>query len=418
MPATDLPLTLPAPDAFAPYKLGPLTLRNRIVKAATYEGLSRRGRVTDELIAFHRAPAAGGVGMTTVAYCAVARDGRTDRNQITWTDEALPGLRVLTDAVHAEGAAISAQIGHGGPVAEARSNRAPALAPSPRTNLTAFNRSHAATVADLDRVVSQHAEAALRAEASGFDAVEIHLGHNYLASAFLSPRLNKRSDAYGGSLANRARLARDIARAVRDAVGGRIAVVAKLNMEDGVPHGLGIDESTQVAQWLEQDGSVDALELTAGSSLLNPMYLFRGDAPLRDFAAVMPQPIKLGVRLVGGRILRSYPYEDLYLLELARQVRHEVSLPLVLLGGITSRASVDRAMTEGFQLVAMGRALLRDPDLVRRMAADGGAASTCTHCNRCMPTNYTGTRCVLDRPASPRSEVWASGGSIVTPDPV
>ena len=418
MPTTNLPLITPAPDAFAPYQLGPLTLRNRIVKAATYEGLSRRGLVTDELIDFHRAPAAGGVGMTTVAYCAVAKDGRTDRNQITWTDESLPGLRVLTDAVHAEGAAISAQLGHGGPVAEARSNRSPALAPSVRTNLTAFSRSQAATVADLDRVVAQHAEAARRAEATGFDAVEVHLGHNYLASAFLSPKLNKRSDDYGGSLFNRARVARDIARAVRDAVGGRIAVIAKINMEDGVPGGLGIEESIQVAQWLEQDGSIDALELTAGSSLLNPMYLFRGDAPLKDFAGVMPQPIKLGVRLVGGRILRTYPYEDLYLLELAKQVRREVSLPLVLLGGITSRANVERAMTEGFQLVAMGRALLREPDLVARMAADSTTTSTCTHCNRCMPTNFTGTRCVLDHPDSPRSEAWASGGSVVAPDPV
>ncbi|MEO6205958.1 MAG: tRNA-dihydrouridine synthase, partial [Mycobacteriales bacterium] len=317
----------------------------------------------------------------------------------------------------AEGAAISAQIGHGGPVAAARTNRSPALSPSTRTNLTAFSRSHAATVADLDRVVAQHAEAARRAAATGFDAVEIHLGHNYLASAFLSPKLNKRNDAYGGSLAHRARLSRDIARAVRDAVGDRIAIIAKLNMEDGVPGGLGIAESTQVAQWLEQDGSVDALELTAGSSLLNPMYLFRGDAPLKDFADVMPQPIKLGVRLVGGRILRSYPYEDLYLLELAKQVRREVTLPLVLLGGITSRATVDRAMAEGFQLVAMGRALLREPDLVARMAADSTVRSTCTHCNRCMPTNYTGTRCVLDHPVSPRSAAWASGGSIAKADP-
>ncbi|HUR51289.1 MAG TPA: NADH:flavin oxidoreductase [Mycobacteriales bacterium] len=404
---------MPGQDAFAPAQLGPVRLRNRTVKAATYEGLSRRGLVTRELVEFHRAPAAGGVGMTTVAYCAVAKDGRTDRNQITWTDECLPGLRVLTDAVHDEGAAISAQIGHAGPVAEARSNRAPALSPSARINLTAFNRSRAATVEDLARVVEQHAEAARRAALTGFDAVEVHLGHNYLASSFLSPRLNKRDDAYGGPLEHRARLALEITRAVRNAVGDRIAVLAKLNMDDGVPGGFGIEECTQVAQWLERDGSVDALELTAGSSLLNPMYLFRGDAPLKDFAAVMPQPIRLGVRVVGGRILRSYPYQDLYLLDLARQVRREVGLPLVLLGGIASRASVDRAMAEGFQLVAMGRALLRDPDLVRRMAADTGAQSRCTHCNRCMPTNYTGTRCVLDRPDSPRSPEWAAGGSVV-----
>lgn len=400
------------PDAFAPAVLGPLTLRNRTIKAATYEGLSRRGRVTQELIDFHRAPAAGSVGMTTVAYCAVARDGRTDRNQITWQDEALPGLRALTDAVHAEGAAISAQLGHGGPVAEARGNHVPALAPSRRLNTTAFNVARAATPEDLRRVVEQHAEAARRAEQVGFDAVEVHLGHNYLASAFLSPRLNRRKDDFGGSLHNRARVARDLARAVHDAVGGRLAVVAKLNMEDGVRGGLALEESIQVAQWLEQDGTVDALELTAGSSLLNPMYLFRGDAPLRDFAALMPQPIRLGVRLVGRRILRSYPYEDAYLRDQALQVRAAVRLPLVFLGGVTTRPVIEQAMSDGFDFVAMGRALLREPDLVARLAVDAHTPSLCTHCNRCMPTNYTGTRCVLVHPDSPRTAEWAGGGSM------
>ena len=119
----------PIPDVFAPAKLGPITLRNRIVKAATYEGLSKNSLVTDRLIDFHVRHAAGGVGMTTVAYCAVAPDGRTDRKQILWTDEALPGLRELTEAVHAEGAAVAAQIGHAGPVANPKGNGAPALAP-------------------------------------------------------------------------------------------------------------------------------------------------------------------------------------------------------------------------------------------------------------------------------------------------
>jgi 2,4-dienoyl-CoA reductase-like NADH-dependent reductase (Old Yellow Enzyme family) len=188
-------------------------------------------------------------------------------------------------------------------------------------------------------------------------------------------------------------------------------------MEDGVRGGFALAESIQVAQWLEQDGTVDALELTAGSSLLNPMYLFRGDAPLRDFAAVMPQPIRLGVRLVGRRILRSYPYQDAYLREQACQVRAAVRMPLVFLGGVTTRPVVEQAMSDGFQFVAMGRALLREPDLVRRMQQDATTPSLCTHCNRCMPTNYTGTRCVLVRTDSPRTAQWASGGTVATAAP-
>lgn len=176
-------------DVFAPARLGPVELRNRIIKAATFEGATPDTLVTDRLIEFHRRQARGGVGMTTVAYCAVSPEGRTDRHQIWMREEALPGLRRLTDAVHAEGAAVSAQIGHAGPVANAASNRLPALAPGRFPNPLGMRMTRAATVDDLARVVRAHASAARFAVEAGFDAVEIHFGHNYLVSSFLSPRL-------------------------------------------------------------------------------------------------------------------------------------------------------------------------------------------------------------------------------------
>ncbi|MGC7096153.1 NADH:flavin oxidoreductase [Amycolatopsis lurida] len=378
---------------FEPARLGPVRLRNRIIKAATFEGATPDAVVTDRLIEFHRQVAAGGAGMTTVAYCAVSPEGRTDRHQLWMRDEAVPGLRRLTEAVHTEGAAVSAQIGHAGPVANAASNRLPALAPGRFPNPLGMRMTRAATVDDLSRVVRAHASAALFAVETGFDAVEIHFGHNYLVSSFLSPRLNHRRDGYGGSLENRARLALEIARAVRDAVGDRIAVTAKLNMDDGVPGGFWLDESVRVARWLEADGTVDALELTAGSSLLNPMYLFTGDAPLREFAAQFPRPVRWGVRAAGGAFLRSYPFQEAYLLDRARQFRAALDLPLILLGGITKLETMEQAMGEGFAFVAMARALLREPDLPLRLRS--GARSLCVHCNKCMPTIYRGTHCVL-----------------------
>ena len=383
------------PDAFAPARLGPAQLRNRIIKAATFEGMTPHALVTDDLIAFHVRPARGGVGMTTLAYCAVSPEGRTDRHQIWMRPEAAPGLRRLTEAVHAEGAAACAQIGHAGPVANAASNRHPALSPSRRISPLTMRMTQATSIADLHRITRAHAEAAGTARDAGFDAVEIHFGHNYLVSSFLSPRLNKRTDEFGGSLANRARLARNVARAVRDAVGGQVAITVKLNMDDGVPGGFWLDESIQVAQWLEADGSVDALELTAGSSLLNPMYLFTGDAPVREFAGQFRQPLRAGLRLAGRRFLRSYPYQEAYLLDRARQFRAALTLPLILLGGITCSETIDLAMAEGFAFVAMARALLREPDLVSRMRADPRTRSLCIHCNKCMPTIYRGTHCVL-----------------------
>jgi 2,4-dienoyl-CoA reductase-like NADH-dependent reductase (Old Yellow Enzyme family) len=374
--------------------LGPLTLKNRVIKSATFEGVSPKGVVTDELIGFHRRVADGGVAMTTVAYLAVSGDGRTDRHCVVLTDDAVPGLLRLTDAVHRAGAAVSAQIGHAGPVANARSNRAPALAPSRRMS-AGGTVARAATEADIVRITEAYRRAAAAAVAAGFDCVEIHLGHNYLLSSFLSPRLNRRRDRWGGTLDHRARFPRQVVAAVREAVGDRAAVIAKVNMADGVPGGLWVDESVAFARLLEEDGALDALVLTGGSSLSNPMYLFRGEAPRAEFAATLPAPVRAGFRLVDGRFLREYPFEEGYFLPYARQFRRALSLPLILLGGINRLDTVERALAEGFSGVAMARALLREPDLVARWQRGSTDRGLCVHCNKCMPTIYSGTRCVL-----------------------
>lgn len=385
-----------APDVFNPAKLGPLTLRNRVIKAATFEARTPDALVTDDLIEYHRLPAAGGVAMTTVAYCAVSPGGRTGGNQIWMRPHAVPGLRRLTEAIHAEGAAISAQIGHAGPVADARSNQATALAPVRFFNPIAMRFAQKATREDIDDVLAAHAHAARLAVDAGFDAVEIHLGHNYLASAFLSPLLNRRDDEFGGSLQNRAKVARGLVMAVRRAVRQQVAVTAKLNMTDGIRGGITVDEALTTARWLQDDGGLDAIELTAGSSLVNPMYLFRGDAPVKEFAAAFKPPLRWGIRMTGHRFFREYPYRDAYLLREARLFRAELTIPLILLGGITNRTTMDLAMAEGFEFVAMARALLAEPDLVNRIAPEGSQVrSACTHCNQCMATIYRRTHCVV-----------------------
>jgi 2,4-dienoyl-CoA reductase-like NADH-dependent reductase (Old Yellow Enzyme family) len=395
------------PDAtavspFTPARLGPLTLRNRIVKAATFEGATPRGAVTDRLVDFHVAVARGGAGMTTLAYCAVAPEGRVQRHCLLLDDDTAKALRRLTDAVHAEGAAVAAQLGHAGLVADARSNRQRGLAPSRRFSPPAKGRVPAATVADLDRVRDDFARAASRAVDAGFDAVEVHLGHGYLLSSFLSPRLNRRTDAYGGSTAARSRFPRDVLRAVRKAVGDRIAVTAKFNMSDGVAGGFDVPESIEVAKAIESDGTVDALELSGGSSLQNAMFFFRGDVPLREMLDSQPWFVRPGMRLLAPRLFPSYPFEEGFFLPLARQFRDALSMPLIYLGGVNRAETVASVLQEGFDFVAMGRALLRDPGLVNDFRAGTRGEGRCVHCNKCMPTIYSGTRCVLDEPAPPR----------------
>jgi len=383
-------------DPFAPATLGPITLRNRFIKAATFEGMAVDNLVSDRLIEFHRVMAAGGLGMTTLAYVAVSPDGQGAPAEIVVRPEALDGLRRLADAVHAEGAAISAQIGHAGPVAAGTGR--PGLAPSRLFNPMALKFTVAVTDHDIERITRDFATAARLLQDAGFDAIEIHLGHNYLLSAFLSPALNKRTDRWGGSVANRVAFLRMVTRAVREAVGSSMAVLAKFNMVDGYRGGIWLDESLEAARLLESDGVLDALELTGGSSLRNPMYLFRGEAPIEEMAAAFPQPLKTGFKLMGSRFLPSYPFEEAYFLPYARQFRAALSTPLVLLGGINRIETVQRAMDKGFEFVAMGRALLREPDLLRRWQDGDTAESLCVHCNKCMPTIYSGTHCVLVPP--------------------
>ena len=224
------------PAVFAPAALGPLTLRNRIIKAATFEGVTPGGTVSDALVEFHRRVAAGGAALSTVAYLAVSPEGRTDRHCLLLSEDTVPGLRRLTDAVHAEGAAAAAQIGHAGPVANARSNGAPALSPS--GGFTPMgSRLRAVDAAGIERITEDYRRATMLAVDAGFDSIEVHVGHNYLLSAFLSPKLNRRDDQFGGSVENRARFARAVLRTVRDAAPANVAVTAKLNMADGVRRG-------------------------------------------------------------------------------------------------------------------------------------------------------------------------------------
>jgi 2,4-dienoyl-CoA reductase-like NADH-dependent reductase (Old Yellow Enzyme family) len=387
-------------DPFAPARLGPVELRNRFIKAATFEGRTPRRVVTPELVDFHRRFAAGGVGMTTVAYCAVTRAGSTDGHQIVLDNPDVgDGLRTLTDAVHAEGAAIAAQIGHAGPVANPLGTKAPSVAPSRVFSPLGMRRTRALTVSDIATIVEQYAHGARVLRDAGFDAIEVHIGHGYLLSAFLSPKLNKRGDEYGGSLENRSRFALDVVRAVRSAAGPDVAVTAKLNMADGVRGGFWLNESIAVARMLEADGSLDALTLTGGSSFENPMYLFRGEAPVNEMAEMFPGILKAGIKTFGGLFFKEYPFEEAYFLPYARQFREALSMPLVLLGGINRLGTVAQALDEGFAFVQMGRALLREPELLLELRKDPERESLCIHCNKCMPTIYTRTRCVVVDPS-------------------
>lgn len=387
----------PSRSVFDEVQLGPVTLRNRTVKAATSEGRSPEGKVTDELIAFHRGFVDGGVGMTTIAYCTISKEGYAAPGQILMAKENVPGLKEFTDTMHEGGAAASAQLGHAGPVAHPRITGVQPIAPSKFRNPTSFVKCREMTREDIRTVVRQFADAAEVAAEAGFDAAELHFGHLYAVSSFFSPWINKRTDEYGGSIENRTRFALEIVDAVRDRVGDSIALIAKMSMDDDIKGSIWLDESLRTAELLDEQGKLDAIELTQGSSVYHQMFLFRGGIPVDDMAATQKFPFNLGVKLFGKRILGDYPYHDLYMLESARQfVPKMKNTKLMLLGGINNYEHMQRGIDEGFDFVVMGRALLREPDLVNKVKADRGAQGLCIHCNKCMYTVFGKTHCVFE----------------------
>jgi 2,4-dienoyl-CoA reductase-like NADH-dependent reductase (Old Yellow Enzyme family) len=340
--------------------------------------------------------------MTTLAYCSVSADGRTFKDQIWMRPDAAPGLARFADAIHAEGARAAIQLGHAGWFADPKATRTRPLGPSGTFSLHAQQFARAMTEADLDRVAADFAAAARMAVETGFDALEIHLGHGYLLSQFLSPYNNRRRDQWGGSIENRARFPRRVVRAVREAAGREVAVYAKLNMDDGFAGGLTADDGLVVARLLEADGQLDALQLTGGHTTKTPMYLMRGASPLGELFARDPSRLRRTVmRLAASMLVRDYAFEEAFFLPLARRFRAAVRLPLMLLGGVNQLATMEAALADGFELLAVGRALIRQPDLVRRVEAGAFDGSLCTHCNSCVAhVGHAPTACPLREPAA------------------
>ncbi len=392
------------PAVFRPGKITALELGNRIIRTAAFEGMCPGGLPSDDLIEHHREVARGGAAMTTVAYCSVSPDGRTYGHQMYMRPEIVPALRRLTDAVHREGAAVSIQLGHCGNFAAKKVIGSKPIAPSRVFNLYGLTFPRKMSEQDMDRVTEDFGKAALLAVEAGFDAVELHAGHGYLLSQFLSPHTNRRRDAFGGSLENRMRFPARVVEHVRQTVDSGFPVLVKTNLSDGFKSGMGLEEAVVFAKRLEDVGA-SALVLSGGFVSKTPLYMMRGDVPVKEMAAVQESVLRrVGLTLFGNVFVQTYPFRNLFFLEEARVVRAAVELPLVLLGGICSAVDMQRAVDEGFDFVALGRALIQDPQFVQKIEHGELEVSPCDHCNKCIAEmDRGGVRCVLDLPQTEAS---------------
>lgn len=374
---------------FTPVTLGPLTLRNRSIRSAAFESMCPGNVPSPQLLDYHRSVAAGGVGMTTVAYAAVTRSGLSFDRQLWMRPEIVSGLRELTDAVHAEGAAASIQLGHCGNMSHKSICGCLPVGASSGFNLYSPTFVRGLRADELPEMAKAYGQSVCLAREAGFDAVEIHAGHGYLISQFLSPSTNHRKDEFGGTLANRMRFMEMVMEEVMKAAGNDMAVLVKMNMRDGFRGGMELDESLQVAKKLQELGA-HALVLSGGFVSKAPMYVMRGEMPIRTMTHYMTcWWLKSGVRLVGKYMIPSVPFREAYFLEDALKFREALDIPLVYVGGLVSRQKIEEVLNHGFEAVQMGRALLNEPDFVNRMRREENARCNCRHSNYCIARMYT-----------------------------
>lgn len=375
---------------FTESSIGPITLRNRTIRSAAFESMCPGNAPSQQLLDYHRSVAAGGVGMTTVAYAAVAQSGLSFDRQLWMRKEIVPGLRKLTDSVHKEGAAASIQLGHCGNMSHKKICGETPVGASSGFNLYSPTFVRGLRKDELRLMAKAYGNAVRLSRESGFDAVEIHAGHGYLISQFLSPYTNHRKDEYGGSLDNRMRFMDEVMAEVMKAAGNDMAVLVKMNMRDGFKGGMDIEESLQVAHRLVNDGA-QALVLSGGFVSKAPMYVMRGAMPIKAMTHYMDcWWLKWGVRMVGHLMIPSVPFKEAYFLDDAMFFRKEIkNIPLVYVGGLISRKKIEDVLDKGFEFVQMGRALLNEPGFVNRMKLDVNARCTCKHSNYCIARMYS-----------------------------
>ena len=397
---------------FTPVTIGPVTLRNRVIRSAAFENMAYGNSPTKDLYDYHVAVARGGVGMTTLAYASVNRSGLSFDGQLWMREEIVPGLKKITDDVHAAGAKCSIQLGHCGNMTHRATCGCMPVGASSGFNLYSPTFVRGLKVAEIDALVEDFGKAVNLAREAGFDRVEIHAGHGYLISQFLSPYTNHRHDEYGGSLENRMRLMRRVITKVLEAAGDDMGVIVKMNMHDGFRRGMQQAECLEVARELERLG-VHAIVLSAGFVSKAPMEVMRGAMPLKTLAHYMDMRkfwwLKALVRLFGRIMIPTVPYKEGYFLDDAKQFRAAVKLPLIYVGGLVSRSKMEEVLEAGFQGLQVARALVRDTDFVKKLRSGEADRSPCGHSNYCIGRMYTlemkCNRCVADLPRNLSREV-------------
>ncbi len=376
---------------FEQAQIGPLPLSNRTIRSAAFESMCPGHEPSQQLYDYHTSVARGGVGMTTVAYAAVTESGLSFDRQLVMRPEIIPALKRLTDGIHREGAAAGIQLGHCGNMSHKEICGCIPVGACTGFNLYSPTLVRGLRSEELPKLAKDFGRAVNLAREAGFDSVEIHCGHGYLIDQFLNPYFNHRKDKYGGSLENRMRFMTLCIEEVMKAAGDDIAVVAKMNMRDGLKNpGTTIDESIQIARRLQQLG-VHAIVLSGGLVSATPMYVMRGEMPIQTMTHYMEKWwLKYGVKMCGKMMIPTIKYEEAYFLEDALRFRQAMpDMKFIYVGGLVAGDKINEVLSHGFEAVQMARSLLNETDFVNRLKQNPHHRCGCGHSNYCIGRMYS-----------------------------
>jgi 2,4-dienoyl-CoA reductase-like NADH-dependent reductase (Old Yellow Enzyme family) len=363
----------PVVNLFEPTIIKQMTLANRFVRSATWEGMAGEdGSCTPKLVDLMVQLAEGGVGLIISSHAYASQEGQAGPWQLgIYSDELVAGFSKMTEAVHRSSGKIVMQLAHAGIHAN------PSLTGQPPKGPSAFEKVPACQEMnheEIQRVVEAFGRATRRAQKAGFDGVQIHAAHGFLLSQFLSPFFNKRRDQYGGSIENRARLLMEVYHSARQEVGERFPVMVKMNSEDFLEGGFSLDEMVRVAAMLEKSG-IDAIELSGGT-------LHSGERT----------PVRRGN--FGTEAKEAYHLDG------ARKYKERIGVPLMLVGGIRSFEVAERLIREGLaDYISLSRPLIREPHLINRWKSGDTRRAMCQSDNLCFDpaVQGEGIYCVIER---------------------
>lgn len=358
-------------NLFEKTQISSLSLTNRFVYSATWDGRAdEKGFCTQKNIDYLVERARGGVGLMITGLTFVRREGRAAPWQLAVCgDEYIEGLTKMTSAVHDAECKVVLQLAHSGCYAPPALTGHEACGPS-ANDTDKFPICRGMTPADINQVVEAYGKAAGRAKEAGFDGVQLHAAHGYLLSQFLSPFFNKRTDNYGGSIENRARILLETFQAVRNEVGEQYPVLVKINSQDFVEGGLTVDDMLQVCAMLENAG-VDAIEMSGGTVYVSGAY----------------------------SCVRMGQDQDVYYKDAAARYKEKIGTPLMLVGGIRSSEAAEQIVRDGLaDYISMSRPLIREPDLINRWKSGDTEPATCVSCNGCFGAGIKGegVHCIFE----------------------